>query len=82
MSEKTLRYQKKNHVLVIDLIGPLDHSLLKSQIWAELGELCDEATWDEEIRVVVIGLRQEKDPSGETDLIQAVSKGTLDRETE
>ena len=82
MSEKTLRYQKTNHVLVFDLNGPLDHSLLKSQISAELSELCDEIAWDEKIRVIVIGLPQEKVPSGETDLIQVVSMNTLEREIE
>src|SRR4030043_1955706 len=82
MSEKTLRYQKTNHVLVIDLNGPFDHSLLKSQIWAELGELCDEATWDEEVRVVVISDTGEKALSGETDLTKAVSVDGLEEEME
>jgi enoyl-CoA hydratase/carnithine racemase len=82
MSEKTLRYQKANHVLVIDLNGPLDHSLLKSQIWAELGELCDEATWDEEVHVVVISDTGEKALSGETDFTKAVSVDGLVEEME
>jgi enoyl-CoA hydratase/carnithine racemase len=82
MSEKTLRYQKANHVLVIDLNGPLDHSLLKSQICAELGELCDEATWNEEVYVVVISDTGEKALSMETDLTRAVSVDGLEEEME
>jgi len=82
MSEKTLRYQKTNHVLVIDLNGPLDHSLLKSQTWAELGELCDKATWDEEMRVVVISDTGEKALSRETDLTKAVSVDGVEEEME
>jgi enoyl-CoA hydratase/carnithine racemase len=75
MSEKTLRYQKKDHVLVIDLQGPLDHSVLNCQISAELGELCDKATWDEEIRVVVISDTGEKGFMGEKGLMRPVSIG-------
>ena len=82
MSEKTLRYQKTNHVLVIDLNGPLDHSLLKSQICSELGELCDEATWDEEVNIVLISDTGEKALSGETDLTKAVSVDGLEEEME
>ena len=82
MSEKTLGYQKTNHVLVIDLNGPLDHSLLKSQISAELGELCDEATWDEEVHVVVICDTGGKTLSRETDLTEAVSVDGPEEEIE
>jgi len=82
MSEETLRYQKKDHVLVIDLKGPLGHSLLNCQTSAELGELCDEATWDEEIRVVVISDTREKGLSRDTDLTKAVSVDGLEEEME
>ncbi len=82
MSDKTLRYQKTNHVLVIDLNGPLDHSVVKSQISAELGEFCDGATWDEEVRVVVISDTGEKPLSRETDLTKAVSVDGLEEEME
>jgi len=78
MSEKTLRYQKTNHVLVIDLNGLLDHSPLKSQICAELGELCDEATWDKEVRVVAISDTGEKTLSGKTDFTKAASVDGLE----
>ena len=82
MSEKTLKYQKTSHVLVIDLNGPLDHSVAKSQISAELGEFCDEATWDEEVRVVVISDTGEKALSRETNLNKAVSVDALEEEME
>jgi enoyl-CoA hydratase/carnithine racemase len=82
MSEKTLRYHKTNHVLLIELNGSLDHSLLKSQISAELGKLCDEATWDEEVNIVLISDSGEKAFFGETGLIKAASLSGVGGKTE
>jgi len=79
MPEKTLQYQKKDHVLVIDLNSSLDRPLGQSRTSAELGELCDKATWDEEVHVVVIRDTREKAFLVEKDLTRAVSMG---RETE
>ena len=82
MLEKTLRYRKTDHLLVTYVDRPPGSPILKARISAELNELCDEIAGDEEIRVVVIGFTQEKAPSGETDLIQAVSMDTLEKEIE
>jgi len=73
MPEKTLRYQKKDHVLVIDLNSSPDRPLGKSRRSGDLSALCDEATWDEEVSVVLIGDSGEKAFLGETDLIKAAS---------
>src|SRR3990172_6615173 len=82
MSEKSFRYQKKDHVLVIDLSSSPDRPPGKSRRSADLRELCDEVAWDEEVHVVIIGDTGEKAFSGETDLIKAVSVGELEGETE
>ena len=82
MSEKTLRYQKTNHVLVIDLNCPFDHSLLKFQISAELGGLCDEATWDKKVNVVLISDCAEKAFSWERDTVKAVPLSEVEGKTE
>jgi enoyl-CoA hydratase len=82
MSEKILRYQKKDHVLVIDLNSSPDRPLGKSRKSADLRELCDEATRNKEVHVVILGETGEKAFSGETDLVKAVSVGGLGGETE
>jgi enoyl-CoA hydratase/carnithine racemase len=82
MPEETLRYQKKDHVLVIDLNSSLDRPPRKSRRSAELSELCDEVALDEEVRVVVISDTGEKTLSGETDLTKAVSVDGLEEEME
>ena len=54
MAEETLEYQRKDHVLVIDLNSSLDHPLGISRMSADLCELCHEVALNEEVRVVVI----------------------------
>ncbi len=82
MSGTNLRYQKKDHVLVIDLKDPLDHSLPSCQICAELRKLCDDATWDEEVHVVVISDAGERVLLGEKGLSKGDSTSGLGDEME
>jgi enoyl-CoA hydratase/carnithine racemase len=79
MPEETLRYQKKDHVLVIDLNSSLGRPLGQSRRSADLGELCDGVALDEEVYVVVISDTGENAFLGEKGLMRAVSMG---RETE
>ena len=60
MPGETLRYQKKDHVLVIDLNSSLDRPLGISRMLADLRELYDEVALDEEVYVVVINDTGEK----------------------
>jgi hypothetical protein len=82
MLEKTLRYQKADHLPVTNVDCPPGSPMLQVRVSAELKQLCDEIAWDQEIPVVVSGLPQEKASSGESDLIQAVSVNTLEKETD
>jgi enoyl-CoA hydratase/carnithine racemase len=82
MFEKTLRYQKTNHLMAIYLNGTPRDPMWKARMLAELSELCDEIAWDEEIRVVMIGDPGERPPSAETDLIKAVSMSRFEEETD
>ncbi len=82
MSGKNFRYQKIDHVLVIDLSSSPDRPLEKFRRSVDVTELCDETTWDEEVHVVVISDAGEKAFSGETDLTKVVSMGGLEGETE
>lgn len=82
MSESTLQYQKKDHVLVIDLNRSLDHSMGISQLSADLRELCQMVALDEEVYVVVISDTGEKAFVVDKDLTRAVSMGSLEGETE
>ena len=75
MSEKTLLYQKKDHVLVIDLNSSLDHPLGISRRSAELSEVCDKVGLDEEVCVVVISDTGENAFLGEKGLMRTVSMG-------
>jgi enoyl-CoA hydratase/carnithine racemase len=81
MLEKTLRYQKINHLVAIYLNGTPHGPMWKARMLAELNELYDEIAWDEEIWVVMIGDPGERPLSEETDLIKAVSMGHFEEET-
>lgn len=80
MLDKILRCRKADHLLNIFADCPPDNRLLKTRISVALNEVCVQIAWDQEVRVVVVGLPQEKASSGESDLIQAVSMDTLERE--
>ena len=82
MPGETLRYQKKAHLLVIDLNSSLDRLLGQSQRSAELCGLRDEVALDKEVRVVVISDIGKKDLSRETDLTKPVSVDGLEEEIE
>jgi enoyl-CoA hydratase/carnithine racemase len=75
MSEKTLRYQKKDYVLVIDLNTSLDHPPGISGLSTDLRELCQMIALDEEVHVVVISDTGEKAFLGERGLTRVVSMG-------
>jgi enoyl-CoA hydratase/carnithine racemase len=81
MLEKTLRYQKTDHLVAIYLNHTPHGPTWKDRVLAELNELCDEIAWDEEVRVVMIGDPGEGPLSEETDLIKAVSMSFFEEET-
>ena len=80
MLEKTIKYQRIDHLLVIYVNIVSVSPMSKARILAELNGLCDDIAWDEEIRVVIISDTEEKVLSEEADLIKAVSMGDLEEE--
>jgi enoyl-CoA hydratase/carnithine racemase len=77
-------YQKSDFlgIINIDVSISVNDRMKMIQLSDELVEIYDEIAWDQEIRVVVIGLPEEKAPSGETDLTKAVSVDGLEEEME
>jgi enoyl-CoA hydratase len=73
MSENTLQYQKKDHVLVIDLNSSLDHTLGISRLSADLRELCQMVALNEEVYVILISDTGKNAFLGEKALMRAVS---------
>jgi len=84
MPYQTLTYQKSNFlgIINIDVSISVNDRMKMIQLSDELVEIYDEATWDEEVRVVVINDTGEKALSGETDLTKAVSVDGLEEEME
>lgn len=82
MPSQMVTYQKNDFLGIIDIDVPIsvDDRIEMIQLSDQLAEIYDKVAWDQDIRVVAIELSQEKSPPGKSDLIQAVSKGTLERE--
>jgi enoyl-CoA hydratase len=75
MSERTLEYNKKDHVLVVDLNSALNHPPGVSQLSADLRELCQEVGLSEEVYVIVISDTGENAFFGKKGLMRTVSMG-------
>ena len=82
MRYQGLNYQKIDHVMLVDIIDPVGDQLAVAPLSTELNGLCHDIAWDQEIRVAAISLPREKGSSRKSDSAQAVSKGTLEKETE
>ena len=54
MAYQTLTFEKKENVVIISIIGPLEGPEGMLRLSDELTEMCAEITWDEEVRVVVL----------------------------
>jgi enoyl-CoA hydratase/carnithine racemase len=54
MAYQTLTFEKKENVVIISIIGPLEVPERMLRLSDELTEICGEITWDEEVRVVVL----------------------------
>ena len=65
--------ERKDYVMIINLISPVDDQFKMVRLSDELAELCEETAWDEEVRVVILTGAGEKFYSAETDLIGIVS---------
>jgi len=68
MLYQALNYQKKDKVMIVSIIGPVDSQVTMAQLSDELTDLYDEMMRDEEIRVIVLTGVGEKSFSMETDL--------------
>lgn len=60
MLYKTIKYQKRDNVMVIYVNGSIDDLAKLVRLSNELVELYGEITWDEEIRVIVLTGTEEK----------------------
>jgi enoyl-CoA hydratase len=54
MFYQTLKYQKTDNVMIVNILGPVDNPAKVARLSDELNELCADITWDEEVRVVVL----------------------------
>ena len=54
MSYYTLTSQKKNSILIINLLGPANDQVELARLHDELAELYDEIVWDEGIKVIIL----------------------------
>ena len=79
MAFQTLTFEKKENVMFMSVIGPLEAPEGMFRLSNELNELCAEIAWDEEIRVVVLTGSREKSLSLGPSLNRAVS-GTGEEE--
>jgi len=79
MTYQTLIFEKKQNVMTISLLGPLEVPKEMTQLSEELTELCAEINWDEEVRVVVLTGFGEKSFSLGTSLNRVIS-GTAEEE--
>ena len=77
MGYETLRFEKKEHVLAIQILGP-DHDRQLIRLSNELDELCSEIIWDEEVWVVVITGEGERTFSFGIDVPQTALGGDED----
>ena len=73
MLYQTVRLQKADHVMVVNLNDVLNDPVGVAQLSAELNEICAEITWDEEVRVVVLTGSGEKSFSLDASFYKAVS---------
>ena len=72
MSYKTLTVQRQGNVLVISIIGPGDAEKMVQQS-NELTDLCEEITWDENIKAIILTGTGETSFYIEPDLIKIIS---------
>ncbi len=76
MSYQTLTCHKKDHLVIINLIGPVNDQLKMARLSGELSDLCAEITLDDEIWVIILSGTGEKPFSIGMELIEAVSNFT------
>jgi enoyl-CoA hydratase/carnithine racemase len=69
MNYRFLNYQKIDHVMLVDIIGPVGDQLGLVSLSAELNELCGEIIRDEETRVVILKISGNNLSSMRTTLI-------------
>lgn len=75
-----LAYQKKDYVMVINLLGDVNDQEKLACLSDELAELCTEIAWDEEIRVIILAGTEEKSFSIGSLLCELVSRDDEEEE--
>lgn len=81
MVYQALNCQKKENMMMVSIIGPVDSLVTLAQLSDELTQLYDEIMGDEEIRVVVLMGDGEKSFSLETDSFGPLLEGSDELET-
>lgn len=72
MNYKVLNFKKVDHLIIIDLIGPMKDPQKMIQLSYELKDICNEIQWDEDISVVILKGGGENPFSIDADLIEDI----------